>query len=56
MAKELGYHLTVTEKIHKSVKSAVAESPTKIEINELVTEILLTDKRVAAAYKRIGGD
>jgi len=54
MAKILTEHFAVIEALHTAVKSVAVES--KTEINELVKDILLTDPRIIAAYKRIGGD
>jgi len=51
MKKDLKNHLTVPENIHRATKSVASEC--KIEINELVAQILLTDTRVKAAYDRI---
>ncbi len=51
MAKELTDHFAVTENIHRATKSAASEK--KIEINELVEQVLLTDPTINAAYHRI---
>lgn len=53
MAKELTDHFAVTENIHRATKSVASEC--KIEINELVEQILLTDERVKSAFDRIEG-
>lgn len=53
MAKELTDHFAVTENIHRATKSVASEC--KIEINELVEQVLLTDERIKAAYNRIEG-
>ena len=54
MAKQLTEHFAVIEDLHTAVKTVSVES--KTEINELVKEVLLKDERIAAAYKRIGGE
>lgn len=51
MRKDLSNHLTVSENIHKAVKSVCVES--RIEMNEMVEQILLTDPRVKKTYNRI---
>lgn len=53
MAKELTEHFAVIEDLHTAVKSVSAER--KIEINELVKEVLLKDPQIKAAYDRVGG-
>ena len=55
MAKQLTQHFAVCEDIHTAVKTVANESKPKVEINELVQNILLRDERIAAAYKRIRG-
>lgn len=54
MAKALTDHFAVTENIHRATKSVSSEC--KIEINELVEQVLLTDDRIKAAYNRIEGN
>jgi hypothetical protein len=54
MAKELTEHFAVIEDLHTATKTVAVEK--KIEINELVKEVLLRDKSIAQAYKRIGGE
>lgn len=53
MAKDFKQHFAVLDNLHTAVKSVAVED--KLEINELVQEVLLKDPKIKAAYERIGG-